>query len=179
MAIAFDDNFGIVIISCSIIALQIVLTGFIVVGRARKRVFSREFLSEYFSQEHYSYTNENIEDTLGYPDMGNGRYSDKLTYLNWLDFNKAQRVHYNYLEQVASIITLTLLGGIVFPIAASIFGFIFAFGRCIYAYGYQSLTGYKNLARGFAAIICDLSILVNFILSILSAAQFLSNGTAF
>jgi hypothetical protein len=35
---------------------------------------------------------------LRYPDMGNGRYSEKLSYKEWFEFNNAIRVHYNYIE---------------------------------------------------------------------------------
>jgi len=34
----------------------------------------------------------------GYPDMGSGRYSDKLSWKDWYYFNLAQRCHMNYLE---------------------------------------------------------------------------------
>lgn len=96
----FDPNFGLVIISCALIAFEIMLIGFFVVGRARSRVFTKQFLKDNFDEEHRSYTHADIENTNGYPDMGNGRYSARLSYLDWLDFNKAQRVHYNFLEQV-------------------------------------------------------------------------------
>ena len=52
---------------------------------------------------------------IEYPDMGSGRYSAKLTDEQWKDFNNAQRAHYNYVEGVASAITLQLLGGIFYP----------------------------------------------------------------
>jgi len=44
----------------------------------------------------------------GYPDMGNGRYSAKLTDEQWLKFNYAQRAHQNYVEGAASIITFVV-----------------------------------------------------------------------
>lgn len=44
--------------------------------------------------------------------MGNGRYSQKLSYFDWLYFNKAQRIHYNYVEVIASIIGFILIGGL-------------------------------------------------------------------
>jgi hypothetical protein len=33
-------------------------------------------------------------------DMGSGRFSDKLSYAEWFEFNCAQRGHYNFIEQV-------------------------------------------------------------------------------
>jgi len=172
-------NFGLVVISCAIICLQIIVTGFFVVGRARKKVFTKDFLRDNFGEEHEQYTNANIEETSGYPDMGNGRYSAKLDYNSWLHFNIAQRIHYNYLEFVASILMVTFLGGLNFPILASSFGFAYAFGRLLYSIFYQSKEGAKNIWRGLGAIICDLSFLVNFILAILCGVEFLTNGVTF
>lgn len=174
MEISLSANFGYVIISCAVIALQIMLTGFIVVGRARDRVFTKLFLSENFGDEHYQEIHEDIQKTHGYPDMGNGRYSQKLDYSDWLMFNKAQRVHYNYIEHVASILIVTLLGGLVYPVLSSIFGFLYAFGRLLYAIFYLSSEGASNKWRGLGAVLCDLSFLGNFILAIMSGINFLT-----
>ena len=178
MAVTLSNNFGLVVISCALIAIQVLLTGFLVVGRIRRRVFNKEFLAEFFAQEHYSYTNEDIEKTAGYPDMGCGRYAQKLSYPNWLQFNIAQRIHYNYVEHAASIIIVTLLGGWVFPIIAAVFGYVYVFGRCLYVC-YLQEAGYKNFWRGLAAVICDVCFLGNFVLSILTAVQFLTDGKTF
>ena len=172
-------NFGLVVISCATICLQIMLTGFLVVGKARKQVFNKDFLRENFADEHEQYTGANIEDTSGYPDMGNGRYASKLDYNSWLYFNIAQRIHYNYLEHVASILMVTFLGGLNFPILASVFGFLYVFGRLLYTLFYQSKEGAKNIWRGLGAVICDLTFLANFILSILCGVEFLTSGVTF
>ena len=174
-----SSNFGLVIISCAVIAFQVMLTGLFVVGRTRSKVFSKSFLRDNFGEEHSLYTHENIEDTNGYPDMGNGRYSAKLEYNDWLLFNKAQRTHYNYIEHVASILICTLLGGLYFPLLSSIFGFVYAFGRLLYTIFYQTAQGASNKLRGLGALICDLTFLANFILAILTGVEFLTVGTTF
>lgn len=56
---------------------------------------------------------------IKYPDMGNGRYAQKLTDAQWEDFNNHQRAHYNYVEGVASAITLQLLAGAFYPKASA------------------------------------------------------------
>ena len=179
MEITLSENFGLVIISCAVISFQIMMTGFIVVSRARSKVFTKSFLTDNFGEEHYLYTHEKIEKTHGYPDMGNGRYSEKLDYKDWLIFNKAQRVHYNYLEHVASILMVTLLGGLFFPILASVFGFLYAFGRLLYTIFYQTDEGATNKWRGLGALICDFTFLANFILAVLSGVEFLTKGDTF
>ena len=48
-----------------------------------------------FGTVHQQEINEQIKKG-GYPDMGNGRYSEKLSYSDWIKFNNAQRAHLNF-----------------------------------------------------------------------------------
>lgn len=73
-----------------------------------------------------------------YPDMGNGRYSQKLPYKNWYEFNNAQRVHYNYLENATIIITWLLIAGLKYEWVAVGAGSTYFIARCMYAIGYAS-----------------------------------------
>lgn len=79
-------------------SLEMVLIGFFVAGRVRGKVFTSEFMEKNFDREHREATFQSIENSEGYPDMGQGKYADKLSYENWLWFGKAQRTHYNFLE---------------------------------------------------------------------------------
>ena len=58
----------------------------------------------------------------GYPDMGNGRYAEKLSYKEWYDFNRVQRVHKNFLESLTVIVVLILINGIANPISSIVLG---------------------------------------------------------
>eukprot|EP00005_Dracoamoeba_jomungandri_P005421 CAMPEP_0174258656 /NCGR_PEP_ID=MMETSP0439-20130205/7616_1 /TAXON_ID=0 /ORGANISM="Stereomyxa ramosa, Strain Chinc5" /LENGTH=156 /DNA_ID=CAMNT_0015342247 /DNA_START=37 /DNA_END=507 /DNA_ORIENTATION=+ len=110
-------------------ALQVVLQGFSV-GRIRSKLFTKNFFSTHFPE---------IKSPAkgGYPDMGNGRYSQKLTHEQWLEFNNYQRAHYNYVEGAASIMTLELLAGLFYPKLSAIAGFVYVIGRALYAIGYR------------------------------------------
>ena len=68
----------------------------------------------------------------GYPDCGSGRYSDKLTYEEWVNFNKAQRGHLNFLETVTIVCFLVLVTGLVMPWAAMILGGIYGAFRPLF-----------------------------------------------
>ena len=65
--------------------------------------------------------------------MGNGRFAAKLTDDQWKDFNNHQRAHYNYVEGVATAITLQLLGGLFFPVPVAWAGLAYIVGRQVYA----------------------------------------------
>jgi glutathione S-transferase len=93
----------------------------------------------------------------GYPDMGCGRYADKLTLEEWQQFNNAQRGHQNYVEQMGSIVASMLVCGLFFPRIAFGFGLMYVVGRELYAMGYRS-SGPSG--RRVGAITQDIALLV-------------------
>ncbi len=80
---------------------------------------------------------------IGFPDMGNGYYSKKLSYADWYRFNNAQRVHYNFMEALPFVLILLFIAGLKQPLAALILGCIYFVGRIIYTIGY--IKGGPNL----------------------------------
>ena len=73
---------------------------------------------------------------LGYPDMGNGRYSVDLDYGQWFSFNNWQRVHYNFLEQLTPTLIWIAISALYKPLVAAIFGFVYFVGRILYSIRY-------------------------------------------
>ena len=57
-------------------------------GSARKKWFNEHFMQEYFGAEHLAATGHEIGKG-GYPDSGSGRYTMRLGYRGWMEFNKA------------------------------------------------------------------------------------------
>jgi hypothetical protein len=101
MALTIPSNYGLVLIPVASIGLvQLVIGGGAMKHRA---VFSSpEYLAKKevkeLLEEHKKHTGEAMINKTGYPDMGNGRYAAHLSYGQWLDFNNAQRAHYNMIE---------------------------------------------------------------------------------
>jgi glutathione S-transferase len=87
--------------------------------------------------------------------MGNGRYAAKLNDKDWETFNNYQRAHYNYIEGITLIATVTLVSGLWYPRFAVIAGIIYMIGRELYAFGYR--TGGAK-ARTIGIIPLDLSL---------------------
>lgn len=73
----------------------------------------------------------------GYPDQGCGKYSEQLSYKDWLLFNREQRTHKNILENVTLACFCMLVSGLVFPIVSIVIGGIYLLGRIIYIVGYR------------------------------------------
>eukprot|EP01102_Stenamoeba_stenopodia_P016344 TRINITY_DN5706_c0_g1_i1.p1 TRINITY_DN5706_c0_g1~~TRINITY_DN5706_c0_g1_i1.p1 ORF type:complete len:156 (+),score=36.05 TRINITY_DN5706_c0_g1_i1:130-597(+) len=135
--IALDSEFGYVILAAAGIAFQIILMGFAAGGLRRKPKFK----------------------AVEYPDNGSGIFAHKLPVEDWKEFNNYQRVHYNYLEGIASILTFLLLSGVFYPRYAAINGAIYIVGRQLYAFGYWS-KGPKG--RMIGALLLDLALVALF-----------------
>src|SRR5438132_1566735 len=101
------------------------MTGFIA-GSMRKKVFSPEFMEGNFKTEHERFFPDSKVPKSGYPDMGSGRFSEKLSYKEWYLFNNGQRIHYNYMEYVTCVLCWLLIGGVKYPWESIAFASIFA-----------------------------------------------------
>jgi hypothetical protein len=107
--------YSLVVLGNLLIAIQFLVFMYIYVIMTRIKIFKGKFFKENgFVEQHLSAFKENPA-KLGYPDTGNGRYSMKLSYKEWYQFNCAQRCHMNYIEGFALIVIATLISGIVYP----------------------------------------------------------------
>lgn len=102
--------------------------------------------------------------------MGNGYYSKNLSYSQWYKFNNAQRVHYNYLEWIASCITFLLIAGIYYPIPSASLGLGVVIARFIYSFGYSAK---GPTGRLVGALLNDAIVLALFVLAIISSAKWI------
>lgn len=82
VAIVLSSNYGYVLIAAAILAFEVILIGGLLPGRLRRRFFNERFMKEKFSEIHAAELKEEIG-VGGYPDMGNGRYSQLLSYAEW------------------------------------------------------------------------------------------------
>eukprot|EP01038_Epipyxis_sp_PR26KG_P013162 gene13162-17631_t len=75
---------------------------------------------------------------VGYPDMGNGLYSQHLSYNEWYELNVAQRIHQNMMESSMTVMSCMIVSGVFSPVISSSLGFTYSFSRFVYMAGYQS-----------------------------------------
>ena len=75
----------------------------------------------------------------------------------FFSFNNYQRAHYNYVEGVATAITLELVCGLFHPGVAVFAGLFYIIGRALYAVGYRS-RGPKG--RLIGALMIDVALVV-------------------
>lgn len=167
MNFTFNKDFGLVATSVVGIAFECLFIGMIVGGGLRRKLFSDEFMEKHFGEEHWRTFGEKPPKE-GYPDTGNGRYSEHLSYADWYAFNNRQRAHYNFLEQVVTVIVLIIVAGIHYALAAGILGWIYFVGRLAYTFGYVA-RGPKGRLVG--VLLCDIGLLGGIVVAIMSCVK--------
>ena len=73
----------------------------------------------------------------------------------WLAFANGQRVHYNYVEGVATSILLTLVAGLYQPVWAARLGALYIAGREVFALGYAAR---GPSGRMYGAVLFDVAL---------------------
>ena len=141
-----------------VVGLVYQCTGYLVT-QARHRFFGKEFMNKNFGEEHRKYFGKDPA-VGGYPDNGEGRYSEQLTFGEWHRFSQAVRAYNNFSEWILSTILSILLCGLFFPTLGGLFGYGIAVGRILYAVGYM-INPDKRIV---GAAIAEILVLINFIL---------------
>ena len=99
------------------------------------------------AEEHDKYFKAKMNN-VGYPDMGNGRYSEHLSYEQWVQFNNRQRGHYNMIESSGPLLACLITSGLEYPRVAGALGSVYAFGRILYGLGYSGKKGADGRLAG-------------------------------
>ena len=120
-----------ILLGCVILCCECFLLGPIVIAPARFRTFNAQFM-EQFAVEHEKAFPGTSPATGGFPDCGDGRYSQKLPYKDWINFNNAMRVHMNFVEMLPAVLTILCLSGLFLPKITMYVAFINAGARIIY-----------------------------------------------
>ena len=153
----FPTDYRETIRAAVIVSIVYQATGFLVTS-ARKKYFNAEFMERHFGEQHRKYFGENPP-VGGYPDPGDGKYADQLSFEGWHSLNSAVRAFNNFTEWIVSSVVSILLFGLFEPKWASYLGYIIAIGRALYAAGYLLSPG----KRMIGAVISEVAVLVNLI----------------
>eukprot|EP00416_Gambierdiscus_australes_P041331 CAMPEP_0171093980 /NCGR_PEP_ID=MMETSP0766_2-20121228/39431_1 /TAXON_ID=439317 /ORGANISM="Gambierdiscus australes, Strain CAWD 149" /LENGTH=177 /DNA_ID=CAMNT_0011552499 /DNA_START=98 /DNA_END=631 /DNA_ORIENTATION=+ len=174
-----SSDFGYVMVSAALIALETIGMGASVMGLRQKffmsDAFKKKLTESGLLEEHKkAFPKQPGGPLLGYPDMGSGRYAALLPYAEWVEFNNAQRSHQNMLEQAPSALVLLILGGLQMPKVSATLGLGYFLGRILYALGYRGERGAKGREVGaISALLCVLGLFGCTVYSGLKLAKFL------
>ena len=86
--ITLPKEFPMVLLACTFLCLECWVIGFVVCVPARFKTFNKEFMDTF--EDTYKGERPAVG---GWPDAGDGRYSNKLDYKSWVEFNNRMRVH--------------------------------------------------------------------------------------
>ena len=117
-----------------IVAYCFVMYG--ITQRLRFRVFTGNHMKQ-FKDVHLKELKKERTGELGFPDTGSGRYSEKLSYKDWFEFNCGQRCQLNFLEQLPIIIVASLISGIKYRSLTGSLLVVYAVARLAYSIGYM------------------------------------------
>ena len=131
LTVVLPKEYPLILLSCVILCIECFMLGPLVVAPARFRTFTKEFM-EQFKEEHQAAFPGSSPATGGFPDCGEGRYSQKLPYADWVKFNNSMRTHLNFVEQLPVVLTILCISGLFLPKVTMYVGFINAGARIIY-----------------------------------------------
>ena len=94
--------------------------------------------------------------SMGYPDSGNGRYTDTVGYGGWYFMNIVKRCHRNDFEHLVTVVPLSLVNGLIYPWPTIGLLSSYFVGRKLYSYGYEQKDGAFNRERIAGSIIVNL-----------------------
>ena len=154
----FPDNYRLCVRACLLVSLVYVATGYLVT-RVRNRFFNQEWLEKNFGAEYEKYFKTKIPQG-GYPDDGNGKFAEKLSFGEWHEFNLAARAFNNFTEWIMGSVASIAMAGLYNPELAAIIGYIIALGRLLYALGYLVSPKHRIVGAAMAkiAIVVNLAI---------------------
>lgn len=135
VAVELPEEYPFVLALAGTLAFECLLIGFFAPSIARNKVYRDPEVEKKIEALHKQELGIGLKNVKnGFPDMGNGRFSTKemISYKQWLEINKAQRGHKNFLEQLTIVCLLVLVCGIELPLLSCIFAAIYGIFRCLY-----------------------------------------------
>ena len=165
LSVEVPDLYPWVLLQVGVISFQCIVIGF-GAGAKRKEFFDGSVkVKDKYNEQHKATYIRDIPKG-GYPDMGDGRFGQELTYKQWRAFQLDQRGHKNFLEQVAMIVFFQLVIGFMWPVVALVFGFIHFVCRFIFVYGYK----YGPKWRMLGGMPINILVMVSCVLSLVATS---------
>ena len=139
-------------------------------------------MKENFGKIHKENYPGELARALGFPDIGSGRYSDKLSYKGWIEFNNVVRSHLNIIEQINFLLVIFMIGGLILPKFSMLLAWLGVVGRALYIIGYvvkgangRLFGAFFNLIPNYFTTFAVLIVLISAIIK--NAGSYLSQAS--
>ena len=134
--IDLPEEYAWVALTAGLLSFEILLIGFFFPSKIRGKIFNKQFMEENFGKMHMEELKLKANDLKnlreGYPDTGYGVYSDKLSYEDWIEWNKTNRSHLNSFDQITIVVFCILVTGLVLPKTAIVLGAFYGITRPLF-----------------------------------------------
>ena len=110
-------------------------------------------------------------DVGGQPDQGQGWYSKKLSMIDWIEFNIAQRIHINSWEQTPFVVIGAGVSGLHYPRIACGLIFFSIVSRVVYARGYTEHPDGRLKGAVFSFLIANVFVVLSFMVILWQVAE--------
>ena len=139
LVIEVPDELPYILLCVTILAIECIIVGYFAVIPARARIFNIQYMSNFFD-DHKNMSDDAVPTCMpgGFPDSGNGFYSDKLEYKQWYELNNGIRVQANFIESMPQAICFLIVGAFAYPKIALGVGALNCLTRPLYVKNYLS-----------------------------------------
>lgn len=110
--------------------------GFVILGCIIVPFFSSQYMAQLVMKARKDFN-------VKYPNL----YATPGFHKQADEFNRVQRGHQSVLESLTSFTAASLLGGLKYPLAVSVFGILYGIGNILYLVGYSDTKFDVNVAR--------------------------------
>ena len=138
LVIEVPDELPYILLCVSILSIECILVQYFALLPLRASIFNGNYMYQ-FSKDHEKMNDEDaVLRPGGFPDSGNGFYSDKLEYKQWYELNNGIRVQANFIESMPQAICFLIVGAFAFPKIALGVGALNCLTRPLYVKNYLS-----------------------------------------
>ena len=146
-----------------------------VIRSARKKYFTAELMQKFVDEHKKAYPEDGMGiDMSGNPDQGMGWYSKEMTMEQWHGFNRSNRAHQVWLENLPFVILLPPISGVLFPYPTLVCVYVMLVCRIMFVIGYVNPKVGWMRAAGHGVFQVCVTVLV--VCSIMCAARVMQFG---
>ena len=136
MNVVLPVEYPLILLSVSLLCFECWFIGMFISNYGRHTTFTKEFMAQFEEEHKEAIGKEQPEGSGGFPDCGEGRYSEKLTYEQWSRYCYFFRAHNNFVEQLPVIAGILAFSGLFLPKTSMIVGFFNVVSRIVYTAAY-------------------------------------------
>mmetsp|Transcript_40665 Transcript_40665/g.46748 ORF Transcript_40665/g.46748 Transcript_40665/m.46748 type:complete len:183 (-) Transcript_40665:57-605(-) len=113
MNVTLGPGFGAALLAGSLMSWQCYVFSMNNGMKMRKKYFTPEVMDRFKEQHQASFKCD--PDPLGYPDLGDGRFSKSLEYQDWVRWRYHQYLHSDMVEGLTVTLPQTIIAGAFYP----------------------------------------------------------------